>query len=73
VATLDAGDVTWTSAGAGDPTNIKALVCYSDTAVNKDCIFFMDLTTDGGVTAISLLSGDITIQWNASGIYTNTV
>ena len=66
-------DVTWTSAASGDPTNIKSLILYSDTATNKDCIGWMDMTADGGTTAISLLSGNITVTWNASGIFTLTV
>lgn len=71
VATFDAADISWTSAGSGDPTTIKSLVLYSDTATNKDAIGFMDMTSDG-TTAISLLSGDINVTWNASGIFTNT-
>ena len=72
VGTFDAADLTWTSAGSGDPATIKTLVLYSDTAANKDAIGFMDLTTDG-ITAISLLSGNITITWNVLGIFTVTV
>lgn len=72
VGTFDAANVTWTSAASGDPATIKSLVLYSDTATNKDAVGFMDMTTDG-TTAISLLSGDITVNWNASGIFTVTV
>ena len=66
----DTGNVTWTSSASGDPTNIKTAIIYSDTATNKDCIGFVDMTADGGTTAISLLTGDITITWNGSGIFT---
>lgn len=73
VCTLDATlNPSWTSSGAGDPTNIKSLILYSDTATNKDAVGFMDVTSDG-ITAISLLSGNITVTWNASGIFTHTV
>lgn len=72
VSTFSASNITWTSAGSGDPTNVKAALIYDDSATNKDCIGYMDLTPDG-TTAISLLSGNITINWNASGIYTSTV
>ena len=63
--------ITWTSSASGDPTTIKTAVLYSDTATNKDCIGFIDMTSDG-TTAISLLAGDITITWGASGIFTVT-
>ena len=69
-ATLDAADPSWTSSGSGDPTNIKSGIMYSNTATNKDCINWMDMTADGGTTAISLLSGDINVTLNASGIMT---
>ena len=71
VATFDAADLTWTSSGSGDPATIKSAIIYSDTAANKDCVGFVDMTTDGS-TAISLLSGDITITWGAGGIFTCT-
>jgi len=71
-ATFDDGaaSITWTSAASGDPTNIKTAVIYDDGATNKDCIGFIDMTSDGGTTPISLLAGDITLTWNASGIFT---
>lgn len=65
----DTVNLLWTSSGSGDPATIKTLVLYSDTATNKDCVGFMDMTTDG-TTAISLLSGNISVTWNASGIFT---
>lgn len=72
VATFDAADILWTSAASGDPATIKALVVYSDTATNKDAVGFMDMTADG-TTAISLLAGNVGVNWNASGLFTNTV
>jgi len=71
VATFDAADVTWTSSASGDPATIKTAVIYSDTATNKDCVGFIDMTADG-TTAISLLSGDITVAFGANGIFTLT-
>ena len=71
VAKFDAADNVWTSAASGDPATIKTAVIYSDTAANKDCVGFVDMTADG-TTAISLLAGDITITWGAGGIFTVT-
>jgi hypothetical protein len=71
VATFDAADNVWTSSASGDPATIKTAVIYSDTAANKDCIGFVDMTADG-TTAISLLAGDVTIAWGAGGIFTVT-
>ncbi|MCG8608951.1 MAG: hypothetical protein MI864_00305 [Pseudomonadales bacterium] len=72
VGTFDAANVTWTSSGSGDPTNCKTAVIYSDTATNKDAVGFVDLTSDG-TTAVSMLTGNIAINWNASGLFSVTV
>jgi hypothetical protein len=72
VAKFDADDKAWVSLGAGDPTDIKTAVIYSNDAPNKDCIAFIDMTTDGE-TAISMLAGDITVAFGAAGILTVTV
>ena len=72
ISTFDAADVTWTSVGSGDPSNAVAAVLYSDTATNKDCFGFVDLTPDGS-TPVSLLVGNIVLKWSASGIFTVTV
>jgi len=59
------GTVTWTQNALG-PTNIKAGLIYdSTTAVTGAAIAFIDFTTDGGTTAISLVDGDIT--WTPEG------
>lgn len=71
VCTFDAANISWTSAGS-DPTTIKSLVVYDNTATNKDAVGFMDMTSDG-VTAISLAAGNINVNWSASGIFTTTV
>jgi len=76
VSTLDAADLSgadkWAQHASG-PNNIKTGILYSDTATNKDAIGFMDMTADGGTTAISLQAGDISVTWNAAGIFTHTV
>lgn len=80
VATFDhnAGEasITWT-ASAGSPTNIKTALLVNDTtaapATGYDAIGFIDMTSDDGSTAISLVAGNITITWGASGIFTITV
>ena len=71
VASFVANDVTWTSAGSGDPANIKTAVVYDDGATNKDCVGFIDMTTDG-ITAISLLAGDVSVAFTGSKIFTLT-
>ena len=70
--TFDFEDVLWTSAGAGDPTTIKtALVYNSSHAGTNNAIGFIDMTTDG-VTAISLLTGNITVSLDALGLFTQS-
>ena len=60
----------WT-ATAGSPTNIKGALLVNDTHVGtNDAVGFIDMTTDGGTTAISLVAGNITVTWNASGVFT---
>lgn len=70
VSTLDSNNIVWTSSASGDPTDIKTAVLYSDTAANKDCIGYVDMTVDG-TTAISLLAGDITATININGWLTS--
>ena len=67
-AKFDAADTSWT-ASAGSPTTIKSAVIYDNTATNKDALGFIDMTADG-TTAISLVAGDISVVFNASGIFT---
>lgn len=69
VVTFDADDpATWTAA-AGSPTDIKAALIYSETAVGEDALCFIDMTTDSGTTAVSMVAGDISIAFNASGLF----
>ena len=74
VATFDAStNPSWTAA-AGSPTNIVAGLLVNDThAGTNDAVGFIDMTTDAGTTPISLVAGDITVTWNASGIFTVTI
>ena len=73
VSTFDAStNPTWTQNGAG-PANIVSAVVYNDTNVGKELVGFVDMTTDAGATAVSTQNGDITITWNASGLFTITV
>lgn len=71
VATFDSTtNPAWT-ASAGSPTNIVAALIVNDShAGTNDAIGFVDMTTDGGTTPISLVDGNITLTWNASGIFT---
>jgi len=56
---------SWTAA-AGSPTNVVAglIVNASNAAVA-----FVDITEDSGTTPKSLVDGNITITWNASGVF----
>ena len=62
--------VAWTAA-AGSPTDIVAGLLVNNThAGTNDAIAFIDMTTDGGSTPISLVAGNISITFNASGLFT---
>lgn len=64
---------SWTQNGAG-PTDIYYAIIYNTThAGTNDAVAFVDMTADGGTTPISLQSGDITLTWGASGIFTLAV
>jgi hypothetical protein len=53
------GTITWTQNGAG-PADIKAGLIYDTTSgVTGAAVCFIDFTTDG-LTAISLIDGDVT-------------
>jgi len=66
---FDGDNVSWTQ-NAGGPTDIYYGVIYNDTNGSDMAIGFVDMTTDGGTTPISLAAGNISINWNASGILT---
>jgi hypothetical protein len=62
---------TWVKDVSG-PTNIVAAIVYS-TVVGVgagDALAFIDMTTDAGATPISLQTGDISITFNGSGLFT---
>ncbi len=74
VATIDSTfNPLWTAA-AGSPTDIVAALLVNNTHTgSNDAIGFVDMTADGGTTPISLVAGNITLNWNASGMFTLTI
>ena len=69
VVTVDGADVTWLQ-NAGGFANARFAVIYKDAggATTADpLVGYIDFTADKGN-----VSGDLTIQWNASGIFTLT-
>jgi hypothetical protein len=63
-ATFDATDVDIEQNGS-NPTDARWGIIYNETATNNEAIGYIDLGA-----AINLSSGDFSITWNASGIYT---
>ena len=66
---FDGDNVSWTQNAAG-PTDVYYGIVYNDAQASDMAIGFIDMTTDGGTTPISLAAGNIAINWNASGIFT---
>ena len=64
--TCDAADTTWSQSGAGF-SNARHAVIYFDTGTDSTSYLqgTIDFTGDKGN-----VTGDLTIQWNASGIFT---
>jgi len=64
--TVDGTDVTWLQNGAGF-TDARYAILYKDitSAAVSPVIGYIDFTSDKGN-----VSGDLTVQWNASGIFT---
>lgn len=58
---------TWT-ATAGSPEDIYYCVLVNDSATNDECLGFLDM---GG--PVSMIAGDVSVAFNASGILTTTV
>lgn len=56
--------VTW-SQHASNPTNARYGIIYNDTDASDLAIAFLDLGA-----AIDMTAGDLTVTWNASGIFT---
>ncbi len=68
-ATFDAADTVWTASG-GSITARRAVI-YDDTAANDELVASVLLdTTPADVTATD--GNTLTLQWNASGIFTLT-
>lgn len=63
-ATLDGTDIS-IAQNASNPTNARWGILYNDTSAGKECIAFVDLGSDFDMT-----TGDLAINWNASGIKT---
>lgn len=61
--TVDCSDVLWTSAGSGDPANIVSGLIYDTVIGTEDALAFIDLTVDGGTTPVSLLAGNIAVNF----------
>ena len=57
----------WTQNGSG-PVDIVAGLLYNSTVSDRG-IAFIDMTVDGGSTPVSLVAGNVSITWNASGIF----
>lgn len=66
--TFDAADVVWTQSGSGFSTARKFVV-YRSTGTAATSRLFSVVTADGDVGNVT---GDLTIQWSASGIATWT-
>jgi hypothetical protein len=63
-ATFDGSDISITQ-NASNPTNARWGIGYNSTSTGKEVIFFLDLGAD-----VDLSGGDLSITWNASGIWT---
>jgi hypothetical protein len=64
-AVLDFADPSVIAQDAGGATNIAWLILYSDTAANKNCIGYQELSAAG---TISLVAGSLTLTESASGV-----
>lgn len=64
--TVDAADTTWLQ-NAGGFTDARGAVIYKDSGVGTTSTLFgyIDFVTDKGN-----VNGDLTVSWNASGIFT---
>ena len=59
----------WAQNGGG-PVDIVGALIYNSTDVSDKALGFVDMTTGGGTPAVSLQAGNVSITWNASGIFT---
>ena len=60
------GKISWTKQ-AGSPANIKSAVLYDDAATNDECVAFWDMTTNGGITPVSLVAVSIDLKLGDAG------
>ncbi len=68
-ATFDAADTTWTASGGSIVA--RYAVIYDDTAASDELVAYILLdTTPADVTTTA--GNTLTLQWNASGIFTLT-
>lgn len=74
VTTFDAADLATIAAHASNATTGKTAIIYSDTATQTvDAVIgYIDLTTDGGTTALDLVNNSLDIAFGVSGIFTLT-
>lgn len=56
VINLDFDNLSFAADGA-NPTTGKTLAVYNNTSTNKDVLFFVDMTADGGTTAADTTLG----------------
>lgn len=68
VTTFDSTETPTWAATAGSPEDIYWAILVNDSAANDECVGFLDM---GG--PVSMVDGDVTIEWHNSGILTVTV
>jgi hypothetical protein len=75
VSTYDVTDPAQWSQHAAGPADIKTAILYNKGKASppgKAAICRIDMTTDGGTTAISLVNGNISVAFHTSGVFTIT-
>lgn len=73
VLTFDFTNSPEWAAAAGSPTNIVAGLIVNNTVASNDAVAFVDLTTDAGITPISMVSGKVKIDANPQGVFALTL
>jgi hypothetical protein len=69
--TFDSSTTPSWSQDASGPVDIRYGIIYDDTEASDTALAYVDMTTGGdGTTAISLQTGDISVTWSGSGIFT---
>ena len=72
VGTFDSTVNPLWAAQAGGPTDIVAALVINTTQ-SDSAIGYIDLTTDAGVTPVSLVDGPVSVTWHASGLVSFTL